>query len=1066
MRRTIYRLAKSTLSVLLCIIFIIPLYAAPGSSAYDYSDSNENMYTNSVAPSVLVELITGSSYTDFEKSYLDLQQDYYLKYNTQISTDHVTLEAVGTTIFVTATVYPTKTKNNSTIRWIPVSATCNGIEASFTQSNGKYECQFSNVEPDTSYPIKVNYSASINIPERDANALINKVYNDALDVKTILNTYESSLEKYNNNVKAYEEYQKRKAEYLNALNEYNEYLEKKNVYQKQLQVYQQYLRDYEAYEAEYKKYQTYLQELAAYNEAYDKYLKELEAFQADSDKYTAYLEYLAKIEQCESFLANMDHIYFRSSIGHSMYETIIGGTVDTVLNNKNQLIGYGGVSPEDIDNAGNATEILRTLLREYKTKTTNEEKFNWYKTNYRSLLSAFSLLYSSLYSLMKNRAVYVEMTKRDKTTRFYQFISQMYVITTNLDDEAALSKDWYIYDIKTKTNLTLMEVLEPDLFFEDGNSADPGNVSWPSEVEKVELPSSLTLPTKPVTVYEPFAPEKVEAPTEPEAVPQPIEPAVVSSPGNKPTQPTLTTVQKSLLTELENGSLKKRMSVTAPFSYPIQTTINTFLTAADIFPYPVVTFVNYNGTVIVDLVLKDPSDALKVTPAIPESPYEVYTFEYWETTGGTRVDFESVNRNMTVYAHFSSSAPIYEITWVIKDKVIKTSCSYGETPSYPGTTDIPSDPMNDYFFIGWDKDISPAFENTTYTAEYSSKKRIYNIEWVIDNVIYDTTGEYGTIPVYPDNNLSYFTDDYYYRFVGWDKELAPITGSTRYTAVFERENLVVEQEGKNFSIIRSDNGISIALKDESGSLDISNIAINACNNKEKLSIVSSGESTIEIPYSFLESNLENGLVFDFGFGTVSEKAMSCSISVSDKNGNTVSTNGIVVKLFADTDNEYKLYGVSGSETKSLSFFKQGDYFVFTSDGSCSSYYFDVVEDNPEDEYFTVNFYVEGKLYSTGKYKFGEQLVMPAAPTKEGTEEYDYSFTGWSPTVVNVVTKNMDYNGSFKETKKASSGDYNVSPYTKLYPIHLIFIGFAIVVVLTVIISFIVKFILIKKSKLH
>ena len=90
-------------------------FSASTLNNFNYSDSNENMYTNSVAPSILVELISGSTYTTFEKDYLDTFQDYYLRYNTQISTDYVDLEAVGSTIFVSARSYNAITKNGKII---------------------------------------------------------------------------------------------------------------------------------------------------------------------------------------------------------------------------------------------------------------------------------------------------------------------------------------------------------------------------------------------------------------------------------------------------------------------------------------------------------------------------------------------------------------------------------------------------------------------------------------------------------------------------------------------------------------------------------------------------------------------------------------------------------------------------------------------------------------------------------------------------------------------------------------------------------------------------------------
>jgi hypothetical protein len=747
-----------------------------------------------------------------------------------------------------------------------------------------------------------------------------------------------------------------------------------------------------------------------------------------------------------------------------MYETIIGGTVDTVLNNKDQLISYGGVSSEDIDNAGIATQSLRSLLRAYRSLTTNSARFEWYKTNHSLLLSSFIMLYSSLYSLMQNRAVYVEMTKREKTTRFYQFISQMYVICMNLDDSASLSKDWYIYDIQSKKNITLMQILEPDLYFEDTNNATPTNVSWPSEVEKVEIPTTTVVPEKPATMFEPYPPTVVSEPIPPEVVVQPVAPGVVLAPGAKPTQPALSTTQRSLLTELENGNIKNRLSVTSKYDYKIETSINTFLTAADIYPFPVVTFVNYNGTVIVDLVLKDASEASKIRPDIPPSSYEMYTFEYWETTGGNRVDFNNVIRNLTIYPHFSTSVAQYTVTWVMKDKTITTKCAYGVVPECPESVNDYYDSEYKYTFECWDKDISPALGDTSYTAQYSKEKRIYEIEWIIDKSVYVSDCEFGVIPECPESDLDYYTLDGYYEFKGWDKPVSKVTENTKYTAVFERHDLVSEQNNNDYEIVGDSSSFIITAKNAANMFNITYLSILAAKNDMKISVVANDKCVVDIPSSVLKTNVNNGVSLKVEFNQISEESFTMLVEMVDGSGNTIDTNGLMVKIKETDVSNYKCYAVINGSREELSFFKQGEYLVLTLKDSQSDLIFEKKDDNQEDEYFTVNFYVDNNLYSSKKYKFGDKLEMPETPTKEETQEYTFSFTGWEPTVVSVVTKNVDYHGSFKQTKKAGSDDYNVSPHTTYFPVHLIIIAIVVIAGITVGTIFLVKLLKSKKRQ--
>ena len=219
-----------------------------------------------------------------------------------------------------------------------------------------------------------------------------------------------------------------------------------------------------------------------------------------------------------------------------------------------------------------------------------------------------------------------------------------------------------------------------------------------------------------------------------------------------------------------------------------------------------------------------------------------------------------------------------------------------------------------------------------------------------------------------------------------------------------------------------------------------------------------------MPAEYVKSYVSNGIIVSFATNIYSNDSTVLNISATDASGKSISTNGIIIKYYEPNNVEYTCSYMSGSEQVSCTLYRQANYFVLTMNGESNSYTFEKVKGNTEEEYYTVNFYLEGQLYSSGKYKFGEQLFMPSTPTKEGNDKYEYSFSGWSPTVVTTVTKSVDYSGYFKETKKAGSDDYNVSPHTTLYPIHLLFIGFAVVEILTVGITFLVKFITTKKKK--
>lgn len=97
------------------------------------------------------------------------------------------------------------------------------------------------------------------------------------------------------------------------------------------------------------------------------------------------------------------------------------------------------------------------------------------------------------------------------------------------------------------------------------------------------------------------------------------------------------------------------------------------------------------------------------------------------------------------------------------------------------TPEVEKPTKEGYTFAGWDKQVSPASSNTTYTAQWIVNK--YNVTFDANGGIFDDNTskkilsiEYGTIP-----SISNPTREGY-EFIGWDKELSKVTNTTTYIA--------------------------------------------------------------------------------------------------------------------------------------------------------------------------------------------------------------------------------------------------------------------------------------------
>ena len=92
-------------------------------------------------------------------------------------------------------------------------------------------------------------------------------------------------------------------------------------------------------------------------------------------------------------------------------------------------------------------------------------------------------------------------------------------------------------------------------------------------------------------------------------------------------------------------------------------------------------------------------------------------------------------------------------------------------------------------------------------------------------------------------------------------------------------------------------------------------------------------------------------------------------------------------------------------------------------GNSSSYRYDtcmvtVVKDEPQPVYYTIRFlnYDGTELQSTQVKKGERPAYNGATPTKPEDEDYTYSFSGWSPTIV-AATADADYTAQFTATAK-------------------------------------------------
>lgn len=146
----------------------------------------------------------------------------------------------------------------------------------------------------------------------------------------------------------------------------------------------------------------------------------------------------------------------------------------------------------------------------------------------------------------------------------------------------------------------------------------------------------------------------------------------------------------------------------------------------------------------------------------------------------------------SILAGCKSGPKGFTITWVDYDQTVlevDKNVSEGEVPTYDGPVpERASTEVMTYVFTGFAPKVQPAFENATYVAQYNEIKKAFTVTWlnydgsvleVDNNVPRNAIPSYdGVTPIKPKSA------QYSFSFVGWNKELLPVTEDVTFTALF------------------------------------------------------------------------------------------------------------------------------------------------------------------------------------------------------------------------------------------------------------------------------------------
>ena len=1090
MKKTYKRIFQAVICLGVCAMMLIGGLisgTAENTEAVDPFDYSLRAleHKQSLSASELFYRICGFYPSDLERAYLDGLSGITFRYNDLIPVGIVSTDYNGETgvLRVTVPTYQYTASNGATVEWIPQTATLDGMEKPLLKSGEEYSCQFEDLLYSMDFDIYVSFEWSVDLPDETVELLLNKPYTEGSKALETLVAYEEDcLKPYFEALKRYEEYEVYKGE----LEVYSQYLADLALYERNLASYRAYLDACDQYLKDQDAYNAYLQNKALW----DQYYVYLDFKKNDLEKYNEYLIYQSTVSKVLSKLSVLESLFVTDSNGWTFYPSLMGNTVTSVISRKDELI-TGGCNEKDIVNADRATVDLRVLLTEYsnlrkQTYASEHDKtaalYAYYTAHYTELRDSFALLYGSLIALYDNEFVVIYADKEGKLERFQQFMGQLYVTTTCLDDsdKGMRMENWKI------SGKSLSTVVEAINLIPDTGHSDPAGVFMPEKevariepVAPVEKPSvrlpAVSKPQEPVPVEEPQAPTPM---AEPEAKPK------AEHPGEIPPEPSMEDTLRDLAMEIQAGRLTKRETAGISGQLSFQKSI---VCPISIHNLKTVTFYDLDGETI--LYQQKVNYGESVTYGGPETyksdPYYVYSFQGWMLSDGSEATFDEVRENLSVFANYKIEPRLYKILWILDGVEKETYHRYGENPVSPFPLQKPDGVGVTYQFTGWDKEVVAVDGDAVYVGGFEAIPKVYTVTWITHSEQLTQTLTYGETASFPSDPLSYFDNLSYYEFIGWDKDIhAPITGNRTFYARYSQKNwattknqvpLEITNDGSTLTVLAmgSDvilptaiqyaktNGLSLVIRWKDFSVRYSRQGLKALADSECDRI------------SLRQKNDANGVVYTVGYQDAAEKEIGAKIAASlilyplNEDGS-----GCVYAI-QDVNGWKELEGTSYEIFGSATLLVKQAYRIFAqSNELCNvsalplyaipgqwinleiecDFGYEIVgatltyngKETPlkgtklqmpagdvtialkvERIIYHVTFEVDGEAYSQADYFLGEEILLPEHPQKAQDSTYSYEFLEWSPTVTIAMGEDREITYRAVFSKNLLNG---VDPY--------------------------------------
>jgi len=364
-----------------------------------------------------------------------------------------------------------------------------------------------------------------------------------------------------------------------------------------------------------------------------------------------------------------------------------------------------------------------------------------------------------------------------------------------------------------------------------------------------------------------------------------------------------------------------------------------------------------------------------------------YTFAGWDNTP------VAVTGPATYKATYTSTKNKYTITWLDDDdsSLGTTIVEYGIIPTHDDPSKAATAEFT-YTFAGWDNTPIAVVGEATYKATYSATKNKYTITWLNDDntQIDQTSVEYGVVPAHDDPTKA-ATAEWSYTFAGWDNTPIAVTGEATYKATYSAT--------KNKYTITW-------LNDDDAQIDQTTVEYGVVPTHDD----PAKQATAEFTYTF--AGWDNTPI------AVTGEATYKATYSATKNKYTITWLNDDDTQIDQTSVEYGVVPTHEDPTKQPTA-QYGYTFAgwspaitsVTGNATYKATYTDTINQ------YTISWLDdEGTLVDQTKVAYG---TTPAHANiyKESDDQYDYTFVGWTPTLV-PVTGDASYSAIFTTAGKS------------------------------------------------